>query len=121
MNLAVATFSHGDPVMVDYTPATAVDAGDIILFNSVPVIAHKDIAANTLGAVAISNGVYDIEKTAGEALVRGAAVYYNDDTEKATREATSNFLLGIAVEFAGSAATTVKVYHQPEGAESSSE
>ena len=34
-----ATFKHGDPLFVDYTPGSAVDAGDVVVIDSVPHVA----------------------------------------------------------------------------------
>ena len=52
--MAEATFVHGNPVMVDYTPSgTTVSAGQVVVVNGYPLIAHKDIADGELGALSV--------------------------------------------------------------------
>jgi predicted RecA/RadA family phage recombinase len=47
-----ARFVSGNPQFIDYTPVSAVSAGDVIVSNDLVLIAHTDIAANKKGAVA---------------------------------------------------------------------
>lgn len=85
--MAEATFRHGDPVMVDYTPSSGnVSAGQVVLLGSVTAntsgtgavaaIAHRDITNNTLGALAVHGGVYDVTNLNNAA--NGAKVYGDD-------------------------------------------
>lgn len=64
-----AKFVQGKPVMVDFTPTVAVNAGDVIVSNNSLLIAHADIAANTLGAAAAGGGVYDFLNGASGAAI----------------------------------------------------
>lgn len=63
-----AQFVHGNPLMMDYTPGSAVAAGDVIEINTSCVIAHSAIPADTLGAVACGGGVY---RVASEGTIGG--------------------------------------------------
>ena len=48
---------------IDYTPSTAVSAGDVVVQGTLVAIARADIAANALGALATA-GVFDGAKVA---------------------------------------------------------
>ncbi len=55
--MAEATFRHGDPTMIDYTPSSGnITAGQVVLLGNLTGIsvgiAHQDITNNTLGALA---------------------------------------------------------------------
>lgn len=113
--MAQATFVHGNPLMIDHTPSGAVTAGDVVVIGDTPRVAHRDIAADALGALAIGGGVYDFAKTAGsgEALTDGAKVYWDDSANVATATSSGNKALGTVVEDAGDSATSVRVHHNP--------
>jgi predicted RecA/RadA family phage recombinase len=61
--------------VVDYTPGTAVTAGDVILLGTIPCIAPADIAASALGSLAIS-GVWKVPQKA-EIISAGDSVYWD--------------------------------------------
>ena len=105
----MATFVQ-DGISIDYTPSSAVTAGDVIVQGTLVGVAKKDIAASALGALAVS-GVFDFAKgvTSGDAITAGAAVYWDADNEVATTTADGNTSLGKAVEAATATATTVRV------------
>jgi len=61
--MANATFRHGEPLMIDYTPSAGdVEAGDIVVLGTIGTntggtgalacVAHRPIANNALGALA---------------------------------------------------------------------
>lgn len=111
-----ATFSHGDPVMIDHTPSGAdVSAGDVIVLNDAIFIAHKDIEDGELGALAAGGGVYDLAKTSGSstAISKGATVYWDDSSNVGTTTASTHKKVGICVAAAGDDDTTVRVLHRP--------
>lgn len=60
---------------IDYTPGSAVTAGDVIVQGSVVGIATSDIAANALGALAIV-GVFKCPKITGSIAV-GTKLYWD--------------------------------------------
>jgi predicted RecA/RadA family phage recombinase len=73
----MASYRH-EGEKLDYTPASAVAAGDVVVLNSTLVtVADSAIAANTLGAVH-SRGVFAMPKPtgAGTDYAQGSKVYY---------------------------------------------
>lgn len=92
---------------IDYTPSTAVAAGDVIVMGTIIGIASYDIAANTLGALAVC-GVFDMPKASG-AITPGAAVYWDNTNKNITTTATGNTVAGVAIATAGAADSTVRV------------
>ena len=79
---------HGSPTMVDHTPTSAVAAGDVVTVGDEIRIAHRDIAANELGALALGhgNGVYRVPKATGasSAIAAGKKVYWDATNEVVT-------------------------------------
>lgn len=108
-----ATFYHGDPRMVDYTPGSAVTAGDIIVQGVTPMIAHRDIPANRKGALAAGGGVYDCDCNAS--IGAGVAVWWDDTNNRVTTTATSNTHFGTTTEASRLSNTKVRVRHEPQG------
>lgn len=111
-----ATFRHGNPVMVDYTPSTGnVAAGAILLLGNTTGltvgVAHKDIVNSTLGALSAGGGVYDVVNLNNAANY--AKVYF-DGTSKVTTVSTNNALFGFVVASGGGGANSVcRALHQP--------
>ena len=113
MATPLVTFRHGEPLMVDYTPGSAVTAGDVLVIGSDIRIAHSDIAANELGALAAGGGVYRFPKAtgSGEAITTGTRVYWDASGEVATTTASTNKIIGDTVAAAGDDDATVDVIH----------
>ena len=115
--MATATFRHGKPTMVDHTPGSKVNAGDVVVINDTPFIAHTDIAANVLGALAMRGGVYELPKASGSgtAINGGVQVYWDANNSQATTSSSGNKLIGRTTP-AGAADddTTVMVEHDPQ-------
>jgi len=65
-----------DGDIVDYTPAAAVYAGDIILLGSMVAVAKRDIAANVKGSLALDDTVTRSPKDAS-VFSAGDPVYWN--------------------------------------------
>jgi len=107
--MATAQFIH-DGKSIDYTPGADVAAGDVVVQNDLLGVAKLDIAANTLGALAVT-GVFDVPKAtgAGTAIGAGAKVYWNATAKQATTTATGNKYLGKTVKAAVDADATVRV------------
>lgn len=61
--------------MIDYTPASAVTGGDVVVLNGIVGVAPVDIAANTLGALTVE-GHQKMPKTTA-AWVAGLPVHWN--------------------------------------------
>ena len=70
-----ATRSQNTGCTIDYTPSSAVTAGDVIVLGSVVAIATQDIAADTKGALAM-DGVFDVPKITGANAV-GTLIYWD--------------------------------------------
>lgn len=113
--MAQATYRHGDPVMVDYTPGAAVAAGDVVVIGDKPYVAHRDIEANRLGAVASEGGVYRL--TAAGNYAPGDKVYWDDTNNKITTGVGSHPHFGFIVPSSDPAADgdDVDVEHRPDG------
>lgn len=96
---------------VDYTPAAAVSAGDVVqLADGRAAVSPNDIAAGVKGAVAVE-GIYRIAKTTSMVLLDGGRVYWDHSANKAHFRPTNDrdFYLGTVVGDAASSATTVDV------------
>jgi predicted RecA/RadA family phage recombinase len=115
--MAQATFRHGKPLMVDYTPGSDVSAGDIVLVGVIPFVAHSDINANVLGAVAARHGVYRL--TAEGNLSPATKVYWDHTAKKITVTTNSgaNKHFGFILPSSDPAADgdPVDVVHDPDG------
>jgi hypothetical protein len=115
--MADTTFRHGDPVMVDYTPAAGdLAAGAVILVGNTAGftcgIAHLPITNSTLGALASGGGVYDALNLNNAAT--GAKVWWDNSAKKVTTVSTNNALFGFIVASGGGGANTnCRVLHKP--------
>lgn len=123
--MADATFRHGDPVMADYTPSGGnVAEGTVVVLGSVTAnssgtgavaaVAHRPITNNTLGAVAVGGGVYDMVNLNNAAT--GAKVYWDiqNNTRKLTSVSTNNAVFGwIVANGGGGANSTCRAIHAP--------
>lgn len=111
-----AIFVQGDPSMLDYTPGSAVAGGSIEVIGDLPLVAHRDIAANEKGALAAFGGVYRI--LADAAISQGVKVYWNDSTNRVTVTASGNKVFGYVVPGGASsgAGAYATVFHHPEAA-----
>jgi len=105
----MATFVH-DGNSVDYTPGSAVTAGQVVVQGELVGVAKVDIPANALGALAVV-GVFDFPKATGvgTAISAGANCYWNAAAQQATTTATGNKLIGKCVRAAVDADTTVRI------------
>ncbi len=111
--MADATFKHGTTRMVDHTPSSAVTGGTVVLLTDIPLVAHRDIAANEKGALAAGGGVY--EMTADGAIPEGSLVYWDDINKKVTLTSTANKQFGYVVDGTSASADgdKVNVLHCP--------
>lgn len=99
------SFQHGHTV--DYTPSSAVAAGDVVVLNDLVTVAPRPIAANKLGAVAVE-GVYALPKATG-AINQGAIVYWDATAGNITTTSSGNKRAGKAAVAAASADATCRV------------
>lgn len=108
-----AVFVQGKPLMVDHRPTVAVAAGDVVVIGDAVRIAHSDIEADQLGALASGGGGYDVPKAVGgaTAITDGTTLYWDDVNSLATATAGALKLLGEAIGDVGDDDATVRVQH----------
>ena len=102
-----ATFIQ-DGLSIDYTPSSAIAAGEIVVLGKTCFVAKVPIAASALGTLAAA-GVYDVLKTDALEFAVGEAVYWNDTTNLATKTTTDTYM-GVAVKAAAAADATVRTH-----------
>lgn len=93
---------------IDYTPGSAVAAGDVVVQGDLVAVAKGDIAANKLGALAVG-GVFDFAKNTGVAYTVGQILYWDDTNNVVTATATGNKQIGKVVRAAATTDTTVRM------------
>lgn len=111
-----ATFRHGNPTMMAYTPAAGnIAAGQVVLLGNTAGlacgIAHQDITNNTLGSLAIGDGVYDVVMLTNIAAY--SLVYWDDTNNKVVTTSTNNAVFGVLLTGGTGANTTVRAFHKP--------
>lgn len=92
--------------MIDYTPAVAVSAGDVVVQSTLVGVAYQDIAADALGSLLVE-GVFDFLYENGAAAVVGSDVYWDAANNLAC--AAAAVYLGKCVKAAAVDATTIRV------------
>jgi|GEM_PF-698052 len=100
---------------IDYTPASAVESGDVVMFGDQPMVASRAIAASTLGSLS-AQGVWDVLKDTST-IVLGDSIYWHTTgtpvggaaTGAANNVAVGGYLMGQAVAAAATGVTTVRV------------
>lgn len=102
---------------IDYTPVSAVSAGDVVLIgDNYVAVAKRDIAANAKGALDV-DGVFDGVKDSSD-IEFGDPLYWDSDgdpvggtagTGAFSSDATKGPFAGWALEDAGPSATTVRL------------
>ena len=113
-----AVFRHGNPLMVDCTPTSALAAGAVYCPNdgtsAVCFVAHTAIAAGAKGEVAAFGGVYDVTADATPDTP-GIAVYWDASANKITSTATNNTHFGYTLPQHGATDDddTIRVWHHP--------
>ena len=98
-----------DGEYIDYTPTSAVAAGDVVVQGEMVGVARTPIAANALGSLAVV-GVFEFAKANPDAtLTIGVNAYWDATNKVATSVSTANKLIGKVVRAAGNTDTTVRV------------
>jgi hypothetical protein len=111
-----ATFRHGDPTYQDHTPAAGnIAAGQVVLLGNLTGlglgVAHLDITNNTLGAIAVGGGIYDVTMLTN--LAAWATVYWDDTNNKVVSTSTNNATFGVLMTGGTGANTVVEALHAP--------
>lgn len=68
----MASYVAGDELF-DYTPGSAVAAGDVVVIGSMIGVAPRAIAANALGALAVE-GIWEMPVATGATGAQGSAI-----------------------------------------------
>lgn len=111
-----ARFVKGDTVKyIRHTPSGDIAAGEVVVIDGVPYVAHLAIPANVLGNLAAEGGEYELLKdgTSGPAIAQGEGVAWIEADNLATDVLTGNVHFGTCTEAAGASAATVRVLHRP--------
>lgn len=109
----MATFVH-DGDAIDYTPSSAVAAGDVVVIGELIGVAKHPIAANTRGALAVV-GVFDFPKAGSTVFAAGDKAFWDATGGRAvtTDGNGANKLLGKVTAAAGNGPTLVRVRLSP--------
>ncbi|MHB1158227.1 MAG: DUF2190 family protein [Phycisphaerales bacterium] len=108
--MATATFVQ-DGNSIDYTPSADVAGGSVVVQTDLLGIARRDIAAGTLGALAVT-GVFDFPKATapGSAIAAGVKAYWDTASTIATNDpGATNKYLGKTIHAATDTDATVRV------------
>ena len=108
MAIAKVQGSIEDIRTLKYTNSSAVAAGEILVLNGNVTVAVAAVAANGTGAY-VFRGRVEFPKEAPLAIAPGEKVYYVAGAGNCNKTSSGNTLVGIAVEAAASADTTVLV------------
>lgn len=99
----------GDVVFT--APTGGYTRGLIYLITDVYAVARETVAATAECKMALSGPVRATKNTGtGKSFAVGDKVYVDASTKKATPNATSNTLVGVALEAASTSATDVLIY-----------
>lgn len=101
-----AIYRNGNTISVDYTPAAAVSAGEIVIQGTLVGVAPRDIAANDKGSLQV-NGVFSFAKNAGVTFTAGSDIYLDLVDRKV--DTLPGVYLGKCVTAGASADTTLDV------------
>lgn len=116
--MADAIFRSGDPEVIDYTPTGGdLAGGQVVLLGNTAgltcgVARGSGITNNTLGALEVGGGVYDVVMLGNYAPF--TKVYWDDSINKVTTTSTNMAQFGFLVEGNTGANTTVLALHHPK-------
>jgi len=103
--------------LIDYTPGSAVDDGEVVEIGNLVCVAPKAIAASALGAVDVG-GVYDVRKKESVTFAAGAPVFWDNDetpygggsgTGAAVSNSAAGKYMGVCVKAAAGTDYSVRV------------
>lgn len=93
---------------IDYTPGSAVAAGEVVVINGLCFVAVNDIPANTLGAL-YTRGVFDVALAGSLAVSVGDEVFFVEASNYVNKTESGNIFFGRAVKAAEADDPTVRV------------
>lgn len=98
MTVPTSRLYRGNALTMDYTPGSAVSAGDVVVQGELIGVAGKDIDANKLGDLQIVGPmgvwIFPITVGSGTGMTIGSIVYWHAASGTATATAGSNKILG---------------------------
>ena len=94
--------------VIDYTAASAVSSGQILLVGARIGVALTSIAVGATGAVRMQ-GIFTIAKLSTDAMTQGALLYWDNTNSRLTTTSTGNTLAGFCATAAGAGTTTVEI------------
>ena len=103
-----ATYRYGDQSPIQYTPGSAVSAGDVIDMGTGVGVAVAPIAANVEGSIC-TTGVFDFVKKSGDTPAVFGLLYWDATNHYATTTGAADATIGRAVKAAASGDATVRV------------
>jgi hypothetical protein len=111
-----ATFRHGDPQSIDYTPGSGnVAAGEVVLLGNTAGItngiAHLPILNGEKGSLFVGTGIYHVKVAANYAAY--SKVYWDNTNNVLTTTSTNMSFFGWTLEAAAAANAVVEVLHDP--------
>lgn len=92
----------------DVTGSVDVASGDGVVAGSLFGVAQTDIAVGDSGELALT-GVWELPKVSAQAWTVGQRIYWDAAAGNATTAASSNKLIGVAIEAAANPSATGKV------------
>lgn len=93
---------------IDYTPGSAVSAGDVVVLSEVVGIADADIPANELGALSLE-GNYEVACLGTDVVSIGDKLYWDAGAGEATLTASTHKVIGYATTASANGVVTVGV------------
>jgi predicted RecA/RadA family phage recombinase len=97
-----------DGKSIDYTPESAVAAGEVKVIGDIIGIAKVAIPAGKKGSLAVE-GVFDVAKATDEAITAGAKCFWNATASQATATASDYIYMGECITAAAETDTTVRI------------
>ncbi len=106
--MSMTTFVS-DGAAIDFTPATDVAPGSVVVQGDLVGVASRPIPANTTGGLAVT-GIFDFPKAKGlgMAIAVGVLVYWHVDIQIANTTADGGKPIGKTVRAAADADETVR-------------
>ena len=96
--------------VIDYTPSSAVTAGDVVVQGDLVAVATNDIAADVKGTLTVK-GVFAFTKNVGSTDVYtfGQLLYWDATNEYVSTSSADGKLIGKCVKAAADSDLTVEV------------
>nr|WP_294490694.1 DUF2190 family protein [uncultured Anaerosporobacter sp.] len=107
MNKAIY-WQKGEQLDLKNATTSAIEANTVVVIGTRIGIAGNTINPGEIGSL-VMEGVFELVKTSTKEITAGTDVYYDATADGITDTATSNTLVGYAVQKAAAADTTIFV------------